>query len=342
MGKLIKETNMDTFNEEKKQQVLSELKSLSLAGGVTREEVLAIFSTEGLAQPEALSRHLNLAEVMYYIGGGIVFLGICVLSYQNWDNFSSFLRILITTGSFIAAFIVGALLYRYENLKKISQAFFLIAGCLAPLALTVLFKESGLETSTDSLLVLIYLILTTIFFGSLWFFRQTILLFFGIIFATALFHFIVNLIVGQNLLAGNAIKTWEYRFLVEGLTWGLIGFYFKDTSFKALSGVMYGFGCIAFLGSAMALGGWSPNQNAFWELIYPVLVFGIIFLSVYVKSKSFLVFGSLFLIGYILKLTGEYFSSGLGWPLALVLSGLAIMGVGYWAVKLNKKYFATS
>jgi ABC-type branched-subunit amino acid transport system permease subunit len=75
--------------------------------------------------------------------------------------------------------------------------------------------------------------------------------------------------------------------------------------------------------------------------VYPLLVFGVIFLSVYVKSKAFLVFGTIFLIAYILKLTSEYFSSGLGWPLALVLAGLAIMAVGYYAVRINKRYLTT-
>ncbi len=323
-----------------KQQLLAELKQLTFSGAISREEVLAVLPGDSLTQPDALKQHITLSEIMYYIGGGIVFLGICVLAYQNWDNFSSFIRIFVTLGSFIEAYVVGTLLYRYENLKKISQAFFLIAGCLAPLALNVVFKESGMDTSADSLQVLIYLISTSVFLGSLWFFRQTILLFFGIIFATALFHFLVNLLTGQNLTYQDSEKVLQYTFLVEGLAWMLIGYYLKNSLFKAITGTLYGFGVLAFLGSAMALGGWSPNQNAFWELVYPLLVFGVIFLSVYVKSKSFLVFGSLFLIGYILKLTGEYFSSGLGWPLALVLAGLAIMGVGYWAVKLNKQYFA--
>ncbi len=331
---------MENPNDIKKQQVLAELKQLTLSGEISREEVLATLPGEGVVQMEVQKQHLTLSEIMYYIGGGIVFLGICVLAYQNWDSFSSFVRILVTLGSFIAAYVVGALLYRYENLKKISQAFFLIAGCLAPLAFNVVFKESGMDTSADSLQVLIYLISTTVFLGSLWFYRQTILLFFGILFATGLFHFLINMMVGQSLLYESTTKIWEYRFLVEGLTWMFVGYYLKTTSFKAITGTLYGFGVLAFLGSAMALGGWDPNQNAFWELIYPLLVFGVIFLSVYVKSKGFLVFGSLFLIGYILKLTGEYFSSGLGWPFALVLAGLAIMGVGYWAVKLNKQYFA--
>lgn len=277
---------------------------------------------------------------MYYIGGGIVFLGVVVLVYQNWDSFSSALRILVTFGSFVAAFVVGILLNRYENFKKLAQAFFLLSGLLAPLGLNVLFKETGQDINSDVLQAAIYVILTAVYLGSLWFFRQTILLFFGVVFASGLFHFIVNLIVGQNLMAANYGKLWEYRILVDGIVWIALGYYWKQTSYAALSGVMYAFGVLGFLGSALALGGWQPNQNAFWELVYPLLVFGTIFFSVYIKSKSFLVFGTIFLIVYILKLTGEYFTSGLGWPLALVLAGLAIMAIGYYAVRLNKKYFA--
>jgi hypothetical protein len=32
------------------------------------------------------------------------------------------------------------------------------------------------------------------------------------------------------------------------------------------------------------------------------------------------------------------FVAGLGWPLALVLAGLLVMAVGYYAVRINKKY----
>jgi hypothetical protein len=330
---------METINKLSKQQVLLEVKQMAEAGQLSREEVLAVLPIHNI-EPDTLQHRLSLSEIMYYIGGAIVFLGIIVLAFQNWESFSSPVRVLLTLGSGVVAYVVAALLYRYENLKKISQAFFLIAGCLAPLGLNVAAKEAGMDIASDSFQTLVFLVLTTLFLGSLWFFRQAILLFFGIVFSTVLFHFLVNLVVGQNLLSENTEKIWQYRILVEGIAWASLGFYLKPTSFKALTGILYGFGVLAFLGSAMALGGWLPNQNAFWELIYPLLVFGVIFLSVYVKSKSFLVFGSIFLIGYILKLTGEYFSEGLGWPLALVLAGLAIMGVGYYAVRLNKKYFA--
>ena len=39
-----------------------------------------------------------------------------------------------------------------------------------------------------------------------------------------------------------------------------------------------------------------------------------------------------------MKITFEYFTEGLGWPLSLVLVGFALMGIGYMAFYLNKKY----
>jgi uncharacterized integral membrane protein len=58
------------------------------------------------------------------------------------------------------------------------------------------------------------------------------------------------------------------------------------------------------------------------------------------KSKSFLTFGAIFLVTYVFKITAEYFTDGLGWPLVLVIVGLAIIGIGYLAFSLKKKYMS--
>lgn len=326
-----------------KQQLLLEISQMSQSGQLSRDEVLAVFGGPAVPAPNPASdRNMNISEILYYIGGAIVFLGICVMCYQNWDNFSSFLRIFVTLGSCLASVLVAVLLNRYDNLRKPAQAFFLLFGMLAPLGVSVTLKEMGFDLTSDSLNLAIYAMLTAAFFGVFWYFKQqSVLLFFSIAFATALFHFIISLVVSGNLSYSDVSKVWEYQALVIGLCYMLVGYFLNTTSQKALVGVLYGFGSLFFLGAAMALGGWQPNQNAFWELIYPLLVFGLIFLSVQVKSKAFLVFGTIFLIGYILKLTGEYFTSGLGWPLALVVAGLAIMVIGYYAVKINKQYLTT-
>jgi len=118
----------------------------------------------------------------------------------------------------------------------------------------------------------------------------------------------------------------------------LLGYFFFQGDMSGLSGPLYGFGVLLFLGMALSLGGWSPHQRVFWELIFPGLAFGVIFLSICVKSKAFLVFGSMYLMAYILKISAEYFSHSMGWPLALVLAGLALIATGCLTFYLNRKY----
>jgi len=125
------------------------------------------------------------------------------------------------------------------------------------------------------------------------------------------------------------------------LSYLFFGYYFSSTKQKDLSGVLYGFGNLFFLGAALALGGWKPSQNIFWEMIFPGLVFAVLLLSVHLKSKPFLTFGTIFLMAYILKITGEYFSGTLGWPVSLMICGIALIGIGYYAFSLNKKYLSS-
>ena len=127
---------------------------------------------------------------------------------------------------------------------------------------------------------------------------------------------------------------------MAGLSYMFLGYSFADTDRKGLSPALYGFGALSFLTAAFTLGGYSPNQNLFWELIFPGLAFGVLFMSVYLRARSFLVFGTMFLMFYIFKITHEYFTSGFGWALSLIIMGFALMGLGYLAFYLNKKYIS--
>jgi hypothetical protein len=87
------------------------------------------------------------------------------------------------------------------------------------------------------------------------------------------------------------------------------------------------------LGAGLSLGG-------FWDILYIGLVFGVILLSVYLKSRAFLIFGALFLMAYLIKITGEYFADTIGWPIALIFAGFAVIGVGFVAYYINKEYIS--
>ena len=107
-----------------------------------------------------------------------------------------------------------------------------------------------------------------------------------------------------------------------------------------LAGYLYFFGTLGTLGSAIGLSGFKPNTNWLWELLAPILIIAAIFSSLRLKSRSLLILGIIFLMAFIIKITGEYFTNTLGWPLSLVIIGLCLIALGYLAVSLNKKYFA--
>jgi len=322
-----------------KGDLLKQIKELSAQKLITQDEVIAAYNEGSTAEKTdaALTTHLGITEILYFIGGAIVFLGIAVLLYQNWTTLNTFTKILSTLGSGMAAYFVGLLFSREEKLELVGQAFFFISALVIPIGIGIAFYEAHAEVTSPGTQSLISAILVFFFLGSYFVFRKHIFTIFAILYGTWLFFSFTSYLVGSSNQF-DAFKFYQYRFLVAGLAYMLLGYAFSKDERAPISGMLYGLGVIGFLGAAIALGGWSPNQNVFWELIFPGLVFGIIFLSVQLKSKSFLIFGSLYLMAYILKITSEYFTEGLGWPLSLVLAGLMLIGIGYYSVYLNRKY----
>ncbi len=323
-----------------KEETLQYVQTLGELQVVTKEELIAAFDTgKGVRADHTLIKKLDIAEILYYIGGAIVFLGITILLAQNWSTLSFSTKVLATLGTGIAAYFAGLVFNKDVRTEAVGSAFFLISALVMPVGLYVVFDKAGLDMNSSGTHSLISGILLGAFLLSYALSRKNVFLLFSILFGTEFFFNLTSFMIGS----GPYFDGWkfsEYRTLVVGISYMFLGYAFSKNEHAPLSGFLYGFGVLGFLGSAMFLGGWKPNQNVFWELIYPVLIFGTLFLSVYVKSRSFLTWGTIFLMMYILKITSEYFSSGLGWPLALVIAGLAMIGIGYLSLSLKNKYFS--
>ncbi|OGD60847.1 hypothetical protein A2807_02530 [Candidatus Berkelbacteria bacterium RIFCSPHIGHO2_01_FULL_50_36] len=322
-----------------KEDLLQNIQNAVSQGIISKEELLAALEiTPGVKAEGALSRKLGATDILYYIGGGVVFIGIAILVGQNWESLSGATKLLATLGAGVVAYIVGLLLGRNEHTEMAGSAFYFISALTLPLGLYVMFNGMGFDIESYPMQTLISAILLGVFLSSYFLLKKTLFLIFSILYATWLFYALIGYIVGSNPI----LETWQilqYETLFVGLAYILLGYSFSQGDKAPLSGFLYGFGILGFLGAAMALGGFYPNHSIVWELIFPVLVFATIFLSVKLKSRSFLVFGSIFLMGYILKITAEYFSEGLGWPLALVIAGLLLIAVAYASVYVKKRYF---
>lgn len=322
-----------------KKDLLKHIQSLASQKAITKDELISAFDA-GISGdvPEEGSHQAGISHILYYIGGAIVFIGISVLIWQHWTALNSATKILSTLGAGIASYITAVFFSREKRLEIVSGAFYFISALVMPLGLHVTFRIAGFDTGNYAVQSAVSGILLATFFLSYLANRKAVFTLFNVIFGTWLFFSFTSFLVGGRPGFG-----WEfsaYRVLCVGLMYGLLGYHYAETPYRALTGALYGFGVFCFLGAALVLGEWRPHQNWLWELAFPGLAFGVIFLSVYLKSKAFLTFGSLYLIAYIFKITGEYFAESLGWPLVLVLTGLGLIAIGYLHFNLRKKYLS--
>jgi uncharacterized membrane protein len=326
-----------------KKQVLDEISVLAKEHQITREELMHAFDSGALGTApvatDPINRHINISDVLYYIGGAIIFIGIAILVGQNWDLLNTVTKILVTLGSAVAAYVIGVAFYDKEKYHQLGQAFFFLSALLMPLGILVTMEQTGFDSTSLMAQTIASALSFVVYLLSYYGFKRNVFVIFNIIFGTWLFYSITNQLLGETPYFDEN-NYFMYRAMVVGISYMLLGYYFSDTEKRPLSGPLYAFGSLAFLGSTLILQGFEPEQSAFWEIIYPVLVFAIIFLSTKIKSKAFLTFGAIFLMAYILKITGEYFSQGLGWPASLVIAGLALMAVGYYSVWLKRRYIS--
>jgi len=178
------------------------------------------------------------------------------------------------------------------------------------------------------------LVMLVIFGSSLALFRDAVYALFSIIYGTWLYGALSSLVIRNIGYSAYQMHLYQYLIMALGAGYLLIAHSISispSREYRRLSQTIFFFGTIALLSPGLTIGG-------IWDVIYPVLAFGIIFLSIYVKRSAFLRFGSLFLMAYLVKISSKYFAHDLGWPLALVVGGITIMIVGYVTYYLNKKY----
>lgn len=322
-----------------RQALLGQLQNLIKEGDLTKQELLAVYEQATLCDKDNnMATQSRISNVLYFIGGTIVFLGICIFVGSNWYQLSDATRVLATLGSAMAVYISAVLLSRYESLGKVADALYLISALVAPFGIFVAMSVARMDIGTSLSHTTVASILTIVYGFSYFLDRRNIFLVFSVIFGTWLFFCVTTLMIsGQPFLDWNFVK---YRWLAVGLTHMIMGYALLKTHHKDMTPALYGFGVVEFLGAALSLGGRYHDGVVFWNILFPGLNFGILFLSVYLRSRTFLVFGTIFLMFYLLRMTHEYFSSGFGWALSLIFAGFALIAIGYGAFYLNKKYIS--
>jgi hypothetical protein len=133
-----------------------------------------------------------------------------------------------------------------------------------------------------------------------------------------------------DLIADAASANWAS--LVVGVSAVFAGYGFqKEERYSRLAGVAY------FFGSIMAYAGlFDLVQGKQIELVYLGVTASMLYACVALQSKALLFSTVIAMLGFIGYYTAKHFLNSLGWPVTLVLMGIAFLGVGTLAIKVRK------
>ncbi len=311
-------------------------------GEVTREEILNRLGMQNVSASAPVQNHSSVLDlkntsinkIMYTIGAAIVLIGIVIFVGQIWEDIGSFGRILVTLGVGLMFTIGGVVLSKSQENENLSSIFHAMGGLLIPGGSVVLLDELKLVDNN------VWPICIT--FGAIFVFylllnyaqKKVILTFFSIANGTAFIYLLVEAMIDSPFYKHGDL--YAYLTMVIGISYVLLAKSFEETWNQRISNIMYLLGSFGFYGAAFS----QVYDSGLWQMLYFILVFGGLFISTQVKSRSVLVASTLFLIVHISYITGEYFADSLGWPVSLIALGFIFIGLGYVSININKNYIA--
>jgi len=304
-----------------KEDVLQDIVSLARHHQLTLEEI-----AQALNDPESGREKQSagiLSRLFGYVGGIFVFAGIGVFISMYWDDFGSAARVIVTLGVGLVAFLMGLVCLAEQKYERAATPLFLMASLLQPTGILVMLQEyaSGGDARHGLLFMATYMLIQQ---GSAFWARQrSVLAFSAILFGCVFFANLFDILDISERLTG----------LVIGTSLLFVAYALNQSRHIAIAAFWYFAGAVIQLWSIFEL-----VKNSSLEPVYLGASALMIFMSTYVRSRTLLLVGTLSMLCYIGYYTAKHFANAVGWPIALVLIGIALIGLSSLAVRLNNKY----
>ncbi|MEX2052368.1 MAG: hypothetical protein WD991_01570 [Candidatus Paceibacterota bacterium] len=319
-----------------KEELLQELSVKIMTGEIHRDEALSrINVVSGVVSDDTLEgrgpKAVSINKMLYFLGAAIVLIGIMIFIGQLWDDLGSFGRILVTLGVGLALTFSGSMLLRTKPEDKIGPVFHALGGLLIPSGAMVLLYEMYVDWNIWSVAVTFGIIFAFyLFLNSMQ--KHPVLTIFSIGNGTAFVYFLMEAILEEPFWSHGDI--FAYLTMAVGVSYILLGKSFIGGWNHQLTRIMYFLGSSGILIAAFS----QVFGSELWQLLYFLLAFGGLALSVRLKSSAILTTSTLALLAHVSYITGEYFADSLSWPLALIILGFVFIGLGYLSISINKRY----
>jgi hypothetical protein len=175
----------------------------------------------------------------------------------------------------------------------------------------------------------------------------------------------IAIVLGASVfLVGDALEKTSHRILVEpvlliGICWLNSGLFDRIAMFTSANWASLIIGvCVVltayglqkegryqrlvglgyFIGSIMLYSGlFDLVENTSFELLYLAVTASILYACVVLQSRTLLLTTVIAMLAFIGYYSAEHFANSLGWPVTLVLMGVAFLGVGTIAIKVKQR-----
>lgn len=301
-----------------KARALAEIARLARRHELTPQEVLA-----ALEAPSGSTAGAALPRLLAALGGIFLFAGVGVLVAMQWDALNSAARILITLGSGIVAFVLALVALPRPQYERAAYPLFLIAAGLQPTGILVAIDElaAGGDPRWETLATAVVMFAQQ--GATFWRTRRTLLLFTTLLFGTWFFADLMDrLEMDGDLIAA-----------VLGASLLSLTVAIDRSPHRAIAPVWYLASSSAFL-----LGLFALLEDAPAEPVFLLFASGGVYLSTLVRSRALLVVSTLAIFAYIGYYTGQHFVDVIGWPIALILLGLLLLGLSSLAYRLGRRF----
>jgi len=329
-----------------KQQIVAFIEGQLATGRISKSDLAELAGierndvepTSSNSSPIPASNDKKGLNIFYIMGSVIVILGVVILISANWTSIGALGRISITAGIALLAYAISMFLNK-EHQTGLSKAMMIISALLLPLGAYVIITEYF--TSTSSMRTLAWqasLIISLVYAVASWAIKQRYITLFVASYLSGAY-----LIFSSDFFSGvqNSMK-WSVMILGAAL---IIYTYLHDNYIKVknnneyslaqvtdkLSKFFYSAGSACLVGAVMSFKG-------IGDLMAIPIIFGIYYLSAFVKSRGIMLIATGSLIAYVIKIKTQYFQDNMNMALSLIIIGILIILIGYGMVLFDRKY----
>ncbi len=304
-----------------KEKAVQEILDIARRHGVTLEDLRNSLEE---AEPVSSPRFRGILPRLFAaLGGTFIFAGLCVFIGINWEEMNAAARIIVTLGSGLATFGLGLAALTQSRYEKAVTPLFLIAAVLQPTGILVALDE--LSSGGDWHYACLLTAGIMAFQQGVTFVvkRRTTLLFTTLLFGVTFLSVLFDLLHIDPQITGVTL----------GLSLILVNIAVDKTRHTIITPFWYLAGSAGFL-----YGVFDMLERTPLEILFLAISCGIVYLSVYVRSRTLLVCGTVSILAYIGYFTSQHFLESWGWPLALILLGFVLIGLSAAAVRINQRF----